>query len=102
MNTDRIDRIDRMVAVCFVTMLVAVAGMFFDVWRLVYYAIPVLTGLFMLMGALDKRDEWRTSVVAPVAAFGGALLVLFAIADACCTRMRCSVACPRRPARSST
>jgi sodium/proline symporter len=82
MNTDRIDRIDRMVAVCFVAMLVALVGMLFDVWRLVYYAIPVLTVLFMLMGALDKRDEWRASVVAPVAAFGGVLLVLFAIADA--------------------
>lgn len=76
-----LDRVDRLVLVCFVTTVVAIVGMFFDVWQLVYYSIPVLTVLFMLMGALNKRDEWSPAVVVRMATFGGVILALFVIAN---------------------
>ncbi|PXY27793.1 hypothetical protein [Prauserella muralis] len=73
----RVDRVDRLVLLCFVATAVAVVGMVFDYWQLVYYAIPVLTALFLFMAALDRRDAWSTPVLAGVAAFGGVLLALF-------------------------
>lgn len=73
----RVDRVDRLVLLCFAAMAVAVVGMVFDYWQLVYYAIPVLTALFMFMAALNRRDAWSTPVLVGVAAFGGVLLALF-------------------------
>ncbi|PRX46669.1 hypothetical protein B0I33_107246 [Prauserella shujinwangii] len=72
-----VDRVDRLVLLCFVTTTVAIVGMVFDHWQLVYYSIPVLTALFLLMAALNRRGEWSAPVVTGVAAFGGVMLALF-------------------------
>lgn len=78
----KLDRVDRLVLVCFVIMVASIVGMVFDFWRLVYYAIPAMTALFMLLGGLNKREGWSRAVVGPAAVFGGLMLVLFVIADA--------------------
>ncbi|WP_199433671.1 hypothetical protein [Qaidamihabitans albus] len=72
-----VDRVDRLVLFCFTTTTVAIVGMAFDYWQLVYYSIPVLTALFMLMAALNRREEWSRPVVVGVAVFGGVMLTLF-------------------------
>lgn len=76
------DRVDRLVAITFVTLTVATAGMLFDWWQVVYYAIPILATVFMLMGSLNRRDRWPRAGVIQVAAFGGVLLLLFAVSHA--------------------
>lgn len=76
-----VDRVDRLVAIFFVITTLSVVGMIFDLWQLVYYSIPLVTVLLMLMGALNRRDEWSGPAVVPAAAFGGLLLVLFALGD---------------------
>jgi sodium/proline symporter len=75
-------RVDALVAVSFVAIAIASAGMMFDWWLAVYYAIPVLTAVFMLMGSLNMRDGWSRSMVAQVSAFGLALVALFAVSHA--------------------
>lgn len=77
-----LDRTDKLVAVCFAITAIATVGMFFDVWPLVYYAIPTLVALLILMGSLNQRNEWSTTVVVSVLSFGAALTVLFAAAHA--------------------
>ncbi|MDT0300901.1 sodium:solute symporter family protein [Streptomonospora wellingtoniae] len=74
------DRVDSLVAATFATIAAATAGMLFDLWFLVYYAVPVLAAVFMLMGSLNRRDLWSRPMVGQVAAFGAALVVLFAVA----------------------
>ncbi|WP_432479494.1 hypothetical protein [Nocardioides sp. GXQ0305] len=71
------DRMDKLVAVVAGASAVAVVGMFFDRWTLVYYAVPVLTTVLLLMGALDRRDQWSRQGLVGVSAFGALLVVLF-------------------------
>lgn len=75
-----LDRTDTMVAVCFTVIATATAGMLFDIWHLVYYAIPALVTLLMLMGSLNRRDEWSTTVLVSLLSFGAVLTLLFAAA----------------------
>ncbi|MFD0774673.1 sodium:solute symporter [Streptomonospora algeriensis] len=75
-------RVDSLVAATFATIAAATAGMLFDRWFLVYYAVPVLATVFMLMGSLNRRDLWSRAMVARVAVFGAALAVLFAASHA--------------------
>lgn len=76
-----VDRVDRLVLSCFVVTTAAIVGMVFDYWQLVYYSIPILTVLFMLMGALNRKQRWPGAPVIGVIAFGASFLALFVIAD---------------------
>ena len=75
-------RVDALVAACFVIVAAATVGMVLDWWQPVYYAVPLLATALMLLGALNRVDAWRGSVVAQVVAFGGITTVLFALAHA--------------------
>lgn len=77
-----IDRTDALVAAIFVATTAAAVGMFFDVWHLVYYAIPSLATLFMLMGSLNRHDEWKPGATARIMAFGVVLTALFVVSNA--------------------
>ena len=77
-----LDRTDTLVAVCFAVTAVATVGMLLDIWHLVYYAIPALITLLMLIGSLNLRNEWSTSAVVWILSFGGALTLLFAASNA--------------------
>lgn len=76
----KLDRTDIVVAAVSVATLVAAIGMLFDVWQAVYYAIPVLALLFMLLGSLNARDEWSPRALVPVLAFWLPLTALFVAA----------------------
>ncbi|WP_460745878.1 hypothetical protein [Nocardiopsis oceani] len=78
----KLDRTDTLVAVCFAITATATVGMFFDVWHLVYYAIPALITLLMLIGSLNMRHEWSATVVVSLLSFGAVLTLLFAAAHA--------------------
>lgn len=77
-----LDRTDKLVAVCFAIIAAATVGMFFDIWPLVYYAIPALVTLLILMGSLNLRHEWSKTVVVSVLSFGAVLTLLFAASHA--------------------
>ncbi|MBA8824234.1 hypothetical protein FHX42_001563 [Saccharopolyspora lacisalsi] len=77
-----IDRTDKLVGACFAATTAATVGMFSNYWPVVYYSIPVLVTLFMLMGSLDKRDEWNPPATAGIVSFGLVLVLLFGVANA--------------------
>lgn len=77
-----LDRTDKLVAVCFAITAIATVGMIFDLWPLVYYAIPALVTLLVLMGSLNMRNEWSTTVLVSVLSFGAVLTLLFAASHA--------------------
>lgn len=79
-RTRGLGRADALVAAIVVTIAAATAGMLFDWWFLVYYAIPALTTVLMLMGSLNRSDLWSKAMVGQVTAFGTTLVVLLAIA----------------------
>lgn len=72
-----IDRSDRLVAALFVVVAGATVGMIADLWLLVYYAIPLITYLFVLMGSLSVDDRWSPRGFVLASTFGGVLLALF-------------------------
>ncbi|GAB4084493.1 hypothetical protein GCM10028784_11230 [Myceligenerans cantabricum] len=76
-----IDRTDKLVAVVLVAVAAATAGMLWDQWQVVYYSIPVMVTVFMLLGSLNRHDRWHVASVAAVLAFGGILAVLFVVAQ---------------------
>lgn len=78
----RMDRADALVAFCFALTAVATIGISFDLWQLVYYPIPLLVTLFMMMGALDEKDTWSRAAITWILVFGLVLTLLFAAADA--------------------
>ncbi|GAA1195171.1 hypothetical protein [Prauserella alba] len=77
-----IDRTDALVAAIFVIVTAVTVGVLFDLWHLVYYSIPSLVTIFMLMGSLNRRDEWKTGATARIVSFGAALTVLFVVSNA--------------------
>ena len=76
----KLDKIDVLVAAFTVATAVAALGMLFDIWQTVYYSIPVFVLLFMLIGSLNRRDEWSARTLGPVIAFGVLLAALFVAA----------------------
>lgn len=78
----KLDHTDTLVATCFVVITAATVGIFLNYWQIVYYSIPVVVTLFMLMGSLNKRDEYYPSAVAGIVSFGLVLLLLFGAANA--------------------
>ncbi|MBB3663006.1 MULTISPECIES: hypothetical protein [Prauserella salsuginis group] len=77
-----IDRTDALVAAIFVVVTGVTVGVVFDVWHLVYYAIPSLVTVFMLMGSLNRRDEWKPGATARIVSFGAVLTMLFVVSNA--------------------
>jgi sodium/proline symporter len=77
-----LDRVDTLVALCFVTIAAATAGMFFDWWQSVYYAVPALATVLMLIGSLNRHDRWSRTGVLQVVGFGAVTVLLFAVAHA--------------------
>lgn len=71
------DRVDALVGVFFVVTLVASLGMLLDIWQAVYYAVPALVAVFMLIGSLNARNEWSAHHLRPVLGFSVVLLALF-------------------------
>lgn len=71
------DRVDKLVGVFFAVTLVAALGMAFDVWQFVYYAVPLLVAIFMLIGSLNSRNEWSPQHLRPVLGFSAIVLGLF-------------------------
>lgn len=78
----KLDRTDAVVAAVSVATLLAAIGMLFDVWQIVYYAIPAFVLLFMLLGSLNAEDRWSPRALAPVLVFCLPLTVLFVVAAA--------------------
>lgn len=74
-----LDRVDKLVGVCCVATGLAVLGMLADWWPLVYYPVPVLATVFLLMGSLNRRGEWSRPALLQVSAFGAVLLGLFVV-----------------------
>lgn len=74
------DRVDALVGVFFAVTLVAALGMLFDIWQAVYYAVPALVAVFMLIGSLNARNEWSTQHLRPVLGFAAVLFLLFVAA----------------------
>lgn len=73
-------RVDALVGSFFVVTLIATVGMLFDVWQAVYYAVPALVALFMLIGSLNARNEWSPRHLRPVLGFSVVVLALFVAA----------------------
>lgn len=73
----KLDRTDALVGGVSAASLLAATGMLFDIWQAVYYAIPVLVLLFMLLGSLNARAAWSRGALVPVFAFWVVLTGLF-------------------------
>jgi len=71
------NRVDALVGAFFGVTLVATLGMLLDIWQAVYYAVPALVAVFMLIGSLNARNEWSARHLRPVLAFSVVLLGLF-------------------------
>lgn len=80
MKLDRLDRTDALIGGVSAASLLAAIGMLFDIWQAVYYAIPALVLLLMLLGSLNARGEWSPRALVPVLGFWVVLSVLFVTA----------------------
>ena len=75
------DRVDALVLFVTLTAVSTAVGSIFDIWQAVYYTIPVLTLVFMLMGALNSTNAWHRSNVALISMFSAVLIGLFIVAE---------------------
>lgn len=74
-------RSDVLVFLVTLAALSTAVGSIFDVWQAVYYTVPVLTVVFMLMGAMNSTDEWHSPNVILIGVFSAVLIGLFVIAE---------------------
>ena len=81
-GTKSLDRTDVLVFIVTLSALATAVGSIFDIWQAVYYTIPVLTVVFMLLGALSSADRWHAPNVALIGAFSAVLIGLFIAAEA--------------------
>lgn len=81
MITRGLDRTDVLVFVVTLAALSTAIGSMFDIWQAVYYMIPVLALVFMLMGALNSRDKWKTPNVVLISGFSAVTLGLFIVGE---------------------
>jgi sodium/proline symporter len=74
-------RSDVLVLLVSLAALATAVGSIFDIWQAVYYTVPVLTVVLMLMGALNSSDEWHAPNVVLIGVFSGVLIGLFVVAE---------------------
>lgn len=77
----KLDKTDVLVLVIGIASLGTALGSLFDVWPAVYYAVPILTVAFMLMGALNLSGAWHRANVTLISVFCALLFVLFVAAQ---------------------
>lgn len=75
------DRVDALVLFVTLTAVSTAIGSIFDIWQAVYYTIPVLTLVFMLMGALNSTNAWHRLNLALIGVFSAVLIGLFIVAE---------------------
>jgi hypothetical protein len=71
------DRVDALVGIFFAVTLLSAVGMLLDIWQAVYYSVPLLVAVFMLIGSLNARNEWSAQHLRPVIAYAVLLMALF-------------------------
>lgn len=77
----KIDRTDVLVLLIGIASLGTALGSIFNIWATVYYAVPLLTVAFMLMGALSLSGAWHRPNLTLIGVFCAALFVLFIAAQ---------------------
>ncbi|MBB0968356.1 hypothetical protein G6016_05145 [Dietzia aerolata] len=77
----KLDKTDVLVLVIGIASLGTALGSIFDIWHAVYYAIPLLTVAFMLMGALNLAGAWHRANLTLIGVFCTALTALFVAAQ---------------------
>lgn len=77
----KLDKTDVLVFLIGVASLGTALGSLFDIWPAVYYAIPLLTVTFMLMGALSLSGAWHRANLTLIGVFCAALFGLFVAAQ---------------------
>lgn len=77
----QLDKTDVLVLIIGVASLGTALGSLFDIWPAVYYAIPLLTVTFMLMGSLSLAGAWHRPNLVLIAAFCAVLTGLFIAAQ---------------------
>lgn len=77
----KLDRTDFLVLVIGIASLGTALGSLFNVWHAVYYAVPLLTVAFMLMGALSLSGTWNRANVTLIGVFCAVLAALFVAAQ---------------------
>lgn len=75
------NRVDKLVAVCFATIAMATCGIVLDWWLLVYYSIPALMTVLMLIGSLNRHDLWTRPALIQVGGLGVVTGALFLAAQ---------------------
>ncbi|GAA1051894.1 hypothetical protein [Dietzia natronolimnaea] len=77
----KLDRTDVLVLVIGIASLGTALGSLFDIWHAVYYAVPLLTVAFMLMGSLSLDGAWHPANLTMIVAFCAVLAGLFVAAQ---------------------
>lgn len=77
----KLDKTDFLVLVIGIASLGTALGSLFNIWHAVYYAVPLLTVTFMLMGALSLSGAWHRANVTLISVFCAALAALFVAAQ---------------------
>lgn len=77
----KLDKTDVLVFLIGVASLGTALGSLFDAWAAVYYAIPLLTVAFMLMGALSLSGAWHRPNLILIGSFCAVLFALFIAAQ---------------------
>lgn len=77
----KIDKTDALVLVIGIASLGTALGSLFDIWQAVYYAIPLLTVAFMLMGSLSLKGTWHSANITLIVVYCAVFTGLFIAAQ---------------------